>query len=66
MPWFPQLCRNLGLTVHHLVKPANAPKKQVVNHTVEEEKVSDTVTLRRTTVEEIEVKPGSVSPPPGE
>lgn len=56
MPWFPNLCRNLGLTVRHIVKPAGAPQKQVVNHTVEEEQVSDTITLRRTTIEEIEVK----------
>ncbi|MEL7087016.1 MAG: hypothetical protein AAGL98_01010 [Planctomycetota bacterium] len=57
MPWFPQLCRNLGLTVHHLVKPDGAANKKTVSHTVEEQHVNPTTTLRRTTIEEIEVKP---------
>lgn len=61
MPWFSQLCRNLGLTVHHLRHPEGKPlAKQTVVREVEEERVSETVTLRRTTIEEVEVKP----PPP--
>lgn len=57
MPWFQQICRNLGLTVHNVMHPDEAPaQKRTVNRTVEEEQVSDTVTLRRTTIEEVEFK----------
>ncbi|MEM8738988.1 MAG: hypothetical protein AAGG38_11005 [Planctomycetota bacterium] len=58
MPWFPQLCRHLGLTVHHLKHPhGKPPQKQTVRHTVEEQQVNPTTTLRRTTIEEIEIRP---------
>lgn len=57
MPWFPQLCRNLGLTVHHVVKPVKDYNKTVVNQTVEEKKIDATTTLRRTTIDEIEITP---------
>jgi hypothetical protein len=39
--------------IHHVIKPVN---KQQVSHRVEEKKVSDKVTLRRTTIEEIEIR----------
>lgn len=58
MPWFQKLCRNLGRTVHNVVHPDGKPaqKKQTVRKTVEEQEFSDTVTLRRTTIEEVEVR----------
>ena len=55
MGWFTQLCRNTGLMIHHATKPAKGQKK-VVRHETQEQKVNETVTLRRTTIEEIEVK----------
>ena len=56
MAWFAKLCRNTGLMIHHAIKPIR-PEKQhgVVNRTVQEKKVSSTTTLRRTTIDEIEV-----------
>lgn len=49
--------------VHHIIKPVRpAPgessrtEKREVKRTVEEEQVSPSVTLRRTTIEEIEIK----------
>ena len=54
MPWFQKLCRQTGLALHGVMHPA---KKAEVSRTVQEEKVSETVTLRRTVIEEIEVQP---------
>jgi len=51
--WFTKLCFNAGRTVHTIVNP---PQTKTVNKTVEEEKLSEQVTLRRTTIEEIEIK----------
>lgn len=64
MPWFQNLCRNLGLTVHNVKQPikddaAKRPNKQVVKKEVEEEQIDENITLRRTTIEEIEMKPGA-------
>ena len=64
MPWFQKLCRNLGLTVHNVKQPikedaAERTTTKVVKKEVEEEKVDDNITLRRTTIEEIEMKPGA-------
>ncbi len=56
MSWFTRLCRNTGLMIHHAAKPVRGGR-QVVSHKTQEKKVSDSVTLRRTTIEEIEVKP---------
>lgn len=55
MGWFTRLCRNTGLMIHHAAKPV-AGQKQVVRHETEEQRVSETTTLRRTTIEEIEIK----------
>jgi len=69
MSWFQKLCRNTGLMIHGVTKPikddaqANAkPTTQVVKHEVVEEE-QDGVTLRRTTIEEIEYKPGDKTEP---
>ena len=63
MPWFQKLCRNAGLAIHNVTKPVkdDAKKKttQVTKHEVEEEKIDENITLRRTTIEEIEMKPGA-------
>ena len=64
MPWFQNLCRNLGLTGHNVKQPikddkADRGSKQVVNKEVEEEQIDENITLRRTTIEEIEMKPGA-------
>lgn len=56
MGWFTRLCRNTGLMIHHVAKPVKG-QTHVVSKETQEQKVSDTVTLRRTTIEEIEVKP---------
>ncbi len=55
MGWFTRLCRNTGLMVHHIAKPAKG-EKHVVRHETEEKQVNENVTLRRTTIEEIEVR----------
>lgn len=62
MGWFEQICRNLGLMVHNIQNPdgpRNPPAKverKVVSETVEEKKVDEKTTLRRTVIEEIEVR----------
>jgi hypothetical protein len=56
MGWFTRLCRNTGLLIHHATSPSKG-EKHVVSRETQEQKVSDTVTLRRTTIEEIELKP---------
>jgi hypothetical protein len=56
MNWFERLMRNTGLMLHHTVKPLRKSDKQVVRKEVEETKVNDKVTLRRTTIEEIEIR----------
>jgi len=55
MNWFTQLCRNTGLMIHNVIHPEDT-KTHEVNKTVEEKQVSEKVTLRRTTIEEIEIK----------
>jgi len=50
--------------VHGIKQPikddaATRGSKQVIKHEVEEEQLDNNVTLRRTTIEEIEMKPGS-------
>ena len=56
MNWFELTCRRIGLTVHNVVQPLRETKKQVVSRHVEEERIAENVTLRRTTIQEIEVK----------
>ncbi|MBI1372143.1 MAG: hypothetical protein GC159_05200 [Phycisphaera sp.] len=54
MGWFTDLCRNVGLMIHHIGHPDDEKKtRQVVKKEVEEE-THGKVTLRRTTIEEIE------------
>ncbi len=56
MPWFQQLCRHTGLTIHHLIHPS-APRKVQTKRTVEEEQANNRIVLRRTTIEEVEIRP---------
>lgn len=54
MPWFQKLCRDAGLMIHNIRKPVSENRE--VGRKVEEKKLNDTTTLRRTTIDEIEVK----------
>ena len=60
MNWFEELCRNIGLMVHNVkhpdAKPPAVNQTQVISTTVQEKQISPTTTLRRTTIEEIEIK----------
>jgi hypothetical protein len=53
------LMRQMGLIVHHLFAWPTGKRRRVVHHQqrVEQEQVSPGITLRRTTIEEIEVHP---------
>jgi hypothetical protein len=60
MNWFEELCRNVGLMVHNVKHPDGKPPEvnqtQLVSRNVQEQQISPTTTLRRTTIEEIEIK----------
>jgi hypothetical protein len=57
MGWFTKFCRNAGLMVHN-VKNAGGEtsKKKEVSRQTEEKKLDEKTTLRRTTIDEVEVK----------
>ncbi|MCC7145902.1 MAG: hypothetical protein IT443_05610 [Phycisphaeraceae bacterium] len=57
MNWFERICRHAGLTVHHLMQPIRDAKPRPIRRQVEEKKVNEQVTLRRTTIEEIQITP---------
>ena len=42
--------------IHHAIKPLKKSNTRILNKEVEEQKINDTTTLRRTTIEEIEIK----------
>ncbi|MFW5682322.1 MAG: hypothetical protein ACOC1G_04890 [Phycisphaeraceae bacterium] len=58
MSWFQRLCRNSGLMVHHIGKSVKSKpgkgERHEVRRDVEESHPEPGVTLRRTTIEEIE------------
>ena len=54
MNWFERLCRNVGLMVHGMKRP-DEPERKILKKEVEEEK-RDGMILRRTTIEEIEIR----------
>lgn len=59
MGLFTKLCRNFGLMIHNVKHPDH--EHRVVNKKVEEEKRGN-MTLRRTTIDEIEIRhPGNSS-----
>lgn len=56
MEWFNQLCRNTGLMVHNIIHPDKDESQTTqVRHDVQEKQVDPQVTLRRTTIEEIQL-----------
>jgi hypothetical protein len=61
---FLDLCRNLGLMVHHIAKPeGDGPAvKKVLKKDVQEQREGNMI-LRRTTIEEIEIRPDPPAPP---
>jgi len=64
MPWFQKLCRNAGLMIHNITSPSKEADKakthkHEVSREVTEKKVDDHITLRKTTIEEVEMKPGA-------
>ena len=58
MGWFTKFCRNAGLMVHNLKHPEGEPatEKREVSRQTEEQKLDEKTTLRRTTIDEVEVK----------
>jgi len=54
MNWFESICRNMGLMIHNVVHP-DRTTRQTLRCDQQEQKPSPTVTLRRTTIEEIEI-----------
>ena len=57
MSWFARLCRNTGLMIHYVIKPMKKKSnKYILSEKTEEEQINETTTLRRTTIEEIEIK----------
>jgi len=56
MGWFQTLCRNVGLMIHNIKSPDDKKsEKRELKRSVEE-KEQGNVTLRRTTIDEIEFK----------
>lgn len=64
MGFLNNICRNLGLMVHNIQHPDASPTRQIVKKEVEEEKRGH-MTLRRTIIEEIEIKPDPPQNPDG-
>ena len=55
--WFTKFCRNTGLMIHHATKPMKPEgEKKIVNQTTEEKQVNDKMILRRTTIDEVEIR----------
>ena len=54
MSWFQRICRDVGLMIHHARHPEQRKERRLVRKDVEQERRGG-VTLRRTTIEEIEL-----------
>ena len=52
--WFTRLCRNVGLMAHNVKRPEKT-ETHVLRKDVEE-KQNGNVTLRRTTIDEVEIR----------
>ena len=62
MRWFTKLCRNTGLMIHHIKSPGGGRSRtKVLSRTVVEKKLDQTTILRRTTIDEVEVKQNGTS-----
>jgi len=57
MNWFHRLCRQSGLLVHDLTSAGK--QKTTVSQTTQERKPQPGVTIRKTTIEEIEIEQGT-------
>ena len=56
MGWFHKFCRDMGLMVHNIRRPdGEKTERHEVARKTEEKREGD-VTLRRTTIDEIEIK----------
>lgn len=55
MGWFQEICHNVGLMIHNVQHPDKTTETHVVRKKTETEK-RGAVTLRRTTIEEIEIQ----------
>ncbi|MCC7204250.1 MAG: hypothetical protein IT441_04170 [Phycisphaeraceae bacterium] len=64
MNWFERLCRNTGLMLHHVAQPTPRPAKREIHRTTQQQQVTPDVTLRRTTIDEIEIRPQPPIPNP--
>jgi hypothetical protein len=57
MNWLDRLSRNLGLMIHNIRNPeADQTKVTPVSKTVQEQQINPTTILRRTTIEEVEIR----------
>lgn len=60
MGWFEKLCRRSGLMIHHVAdatkKPVSRTERREIGREVDEREAEPGVTLRRTTIDEIELR----------
>jgi hypothetical protein len=58
MGWFTKFCRNAGLMVHNMKNAGEKPatQKKEVSRQTEEQQLDEKTTLRRTTIDEVEVQ----------
>jgi hypothetical protein len=63
MGFLNNICRNLGLMVHNIQHPDAPPTRQIVKKETHEEKRGQ-MTLRRTIIEEIELRHDKPTLPP--
>lgn len=55
--WLEKLGRNAGLMIHNITRSAKSDiHKKEINRTVEEKQVDDKMILRRTTIDEVEIR----------
>ena len=55
MNWFESMFRNLGLMVHNVRHPEVPPRVRVTVSKTVQEATSGEITLRRTTIDEVEL-----------
>jgi hypothetical protein len=61
MNWLDRLSRNLGLMIHNVRNPdAGQSRVTPVRKSVEEQQITPTTILRRTTIEEVEIRNAQV------
>jgi len=56
MGWFTTFCRQTGLMIHRIIRPASNDHRTVINRINERSDPDPSVTLRRTTIEEVEIR----------